>query len=89
MQVRKYESSLKILNSDTPLAAREMLYELLEHPIVHKVCCCIPSAGLCRALVRDALRSRSTLASSHSEVTITSRSSTTRSIQLRADRCWD
>lgn len=34
--VRKYESSLKILNSDTPLAAREMLYELLEHPIVHK-----------------------------------------------------
>ena len=36
MQVRKYESSLKILNSDTPLAAREMLYELLEHPIVHK-----------------------------------------------------
>jgi hypothetical protein len=37
VQIRKYEASLKLLNSDTPLAAREMLYELLEHPIVHQV----------------------------------------------------
>lgn len=37
MQIRKYEASLKMLSSETPLDAREMLYELLEHPIVHQV----------------------------------------------------